>query len=272
MKGCLKFVGIMFAGFILLVLVVGVFSSGSRSERSAANQAVSRSSAVAGEQPAGEPEVNALFQTICATDPDWTEVQTEQHLASFGGQEISGWNGYVYEVAERFGDYVLSVAMDAPGLFWSRDIEIEGVPVELAVVLQKEQSITFSGTIASVERSFGTNCNPIVVKDATFAGIEAAAAPVAETSGGAVSDSAVLEATYRSICKTDPDWTEVQTQAHLASFAGQEITDWEGWVYEVSELGGQYTLMVAMEEPGLLWARHVEIPGIPADLAIALQK
>lgn len=119
-----------------------------------------------------------------------------------------------------------------------------------------------------MDRTFGANCNPIVVQEATLA--ELAAADTAAASS--VPDPALAPATFRSICKTDPDWTEVQTQAYLAGFIGREISDWDGWVYEVSELGGQYTLMVAMEPPGLLWARHVEIPDIPADLAMALQK
>jgi hypothetical protein len=154
-------------------------------------------------------------------------------------------------------------------MLWARNVEIPGIPAEMAVALQKEQPIRFSGRLSRVDRSFGTNCNPIVVQDATFAGFatadDSAAAPT-------LPDSTTIEATFSNICKTDPDWTEIQTQAYLAGFIGRDIFDWAGYVYEVRELGGQYELLVAMEPPGLLWARNVEIPGISAETAVALQK
>lgn len=42
-------------------------------------------------------------------------------------------------------------------LLWTRNIEISGVPTEIALVLQKEQPIRFSGTIARIDRFFGEN-------------------------------------------------------------------------------------------------------------------
>ncbi len=216
--------------------------------------------------------VEVTFTNICETDPDWTEIQTEQYLAGFAGRVITDWDGWVYEVSEFNGQYKVLVAMEPPGgMFWTRDVEISGIPADLATAFQKEQPIRFSGNISRVERMIGTNCNPIVVKDATFAGMDMASG--AENTASTVTDPATVEATFTNICKTDPDWTEIQTGQYLAGFAGREITDWDGWVYEVTEFNGQYKLLVAMEPPGgMFWTRDVEISGIPADMAIALQK
>lgn len=216
--------------------------------------------------------VEATFNNICVTDPGWTEIQTQQYLSGFAGREITNWDGWVYEVSEFNGQYKLSIAMEpSGGMVWSRDVEIPGIPAEMAVALQKDQPIRFSGRIAQVDRVFGANCNPVVVQDATFSGLDIASA--AANAAAAITDPATVEATYTNICKTDPSWTEIQTGDYLAGFAGREITDWNGWVYEVLEFNGQYKLLVAMEPPGgLMWARNVEIPGIPADMAISLQK
>lgn len=34
---------------------------------------------------------------------------------------------------------------------------------------------------------------------------------------------------FDAICKTDPSWTEAQTEQHLAGFAGKPISDF-GWL------------------------------------------
>lgn len=59
--------------------------------------------------------VEATFENICMTDPDWTEIQTAQYLDGFAGREITGWEGWVYEVNEFNGEYRLLLAMEPPG-------------------------------------------------------------------------------------------------------------------------------------------------------------
>ena len=281
--GCLWWAGLiglsMAFAILVLMILAALFLSSETSTNTFSRFAPTalQPDAVSG---AGQPAssftdsatVEATYETICKTDPSWTEIQTGQYLAGFAGRQISGWNGWVYEVRESFGQYELLIAMEPPGgMFWSRDVQITGIPADMAIAMQKEQPIQFSGTIERVDRLVGTNCNPIVVKDATFAGREATGG--AGNTASALVDPATVEATYETICKTDPSWTEIQTGQYLAGFAGRQISGWNGWVYEVRESFGQYELLIAMEPPGgMFWSRDVQITGIPADMAIAMQK
>lgn len=135
--------------------------------------------------------MEATFANICETDPVGPEIQTESYLAGFAGREITDWDG-VYEVREFNGQYDLLVAMDSAGRLGPLNVEISGIPAPMALALQKEQPIRFSGNIAPVDRLFGTNCNPIVVQDATFPGVDTARA-AAVAAPAAVTDPATVE-------------------------------------------------------------------------------
>lgn len=81
--------------------------------------------------------------------------------------------------------------------------------------------------------------------------------------------------TFDAICEPPDTMTDVQIEQYLKSFEGKQIADWQGWVYDVhANYGGNegYTLLIAMDPPGFLWTRNIEIADIPADLAVRLQK
>jgi hypothetical protein len=104
------------------------------------------------------------YEEICgASRSNLTEPQMEMHVRSFEGLSFSNWNGWVYDVVSSSNGYNLEVAMEKRGLFWSRDIVIENIPSDLAIRLNVEQPILFSGHIPRIETTFGVACNPMIV-------------------------------------------------------------------------------------------------------------
>jgi hypothetical protein len=109
------------------------------------------------------------FDELCRKDPNLTDIQMEKHLEGFIGKRIVNWQGWVYEVHDQSGGYVVLVALNPPGgLLWTRDIEIADIPEDLAFRLSKRQKITFSGTIRKVGIFLGSICNPISIESATI--------------------------------------------------------------------------------------------------------
>lgn len=77
---------------------------------------------------------------------------------------------------------------------------------------------------------------------------------------------------YEAICDVDEsNMTDPQLEAHAAQFTGQAFGGWQGWVYDVVDVGnGQYNLEIAMQERGLFWTRNIVIENIPNELAMRL--
>jgi hypothetical protein len=110
------------------------------------------------------------FAQICDIDTgNMTDPQITAHASQFAGQEIHNWQGYVYDVVSSGDRYNVLIAMEPRGLFWGREIELSGVPNELAASLNVEQQVTFSGRILEVGEFLGGICNPVRVEGGLFA-------------------------------------------------------------------------------------------------------
>lgn len=109
--------------------------------------------------------VGLTYEEICGVDErNMTDPQLASHAARFNGQSFSGWRGWVYDVVNKSDDtYDLEIAMEERGPFWTRDIVVEEIPVDLATRLNVEQPLVFDGRIAQVEYSFEVMCNPMTV-------------------------------------------------------------------------------------------------------------
>lgn len=66
------------------------------------------------------------------------------YLAGFAGGIFHVLATVVYEVLEFNGQYKLLVAMEPPGgLAWGVNVEISGIPVEMAIAFQKSDRFSF---------------------------------------------------------------------------------------------------------------------------------
>lgn len=68
--------------------------------------------------------------------------------------------------------------------------------------------------------------------------------------------------------------TAVQVQEELDAVVGKPVTNWSGWVYDVSKGTGDYTIEVGMKDPEttLFWARDVNIIHVSKEIAFQLSK
>lgn len=109
------------------------------------------------------------YGQICDIDEyHMTDIQLEAYAKQFAGQQISNWPVYVYNVDTRGGGYLVDLSMEPEEFMWARDIEVPGLPAEVAVPLQVGQPVFLSGTIQAVEIFLRGICNPIVVTNATL--------------------------------------------------------------------------------------------------------
>ena len=108
------------------------------------------------------------FKQLCERDKTLTDAQFVEYLESLRGKEVIDWTGWVYDVFDRSGGYTVLIAMRPPGAFWSRNIELLGLPKDQALELQKEQKVVFSGTIRDAGAFLGQACNPIEIEKATL--------------------------------------------------------------------------------------------------------
>jgi hypothetical protein len=121
-------------------------------------------------EPIPAAQTGMTYEQVCGVDESGlTEIQLKAHASQFAGQTFTGWVGYVYDVQERGGTYVLSLSPEPKGLFWSGNINIDSIPLELAVQLNVEQRVVVSGQIQEVGVMFGVMCNPIDIIQATVA-------------------------------------------------------------------------------------------------------
>jgi hypothetical protein len=291
-RGCLNPISATFLAAIILVSMCGIIAQiagldSSRSNRTNLTQSASKTSASKPAQPevrqattqkapsnapavpTSAPEsvpagTGPTYNEVCNLDESSvTEIQLQAHADSFAGQSFTNWQAYVYDVEERDGQYIVELADDRSGLFWARDIEVRGVPAEIAVPLRVEQPVLLSGRIAQVDVSFGSLCNPVIVDTATLVPSETGGAPIPTFPTG--------ELTYAAVCGIDESKvTEVQLAQYARQFGGHTFSNWQGYVYDVQERNGQYNLQLADSKRGFIWARTMEVNGIPAELAIQL--
>lgn len=177
MKGCLKWILYGFGALVVLGIIGALFSSGNRNGTPTRTQNTGAQVAVVENDtpesptatpapPTATPEWMAPSYEEMCNNSDLTDIQQEDLAASMAGKKVVGWTGKVYDV-ERDGDsYKIQVDV-AGGIFFVRQVEILGVPRDVAAPLKVEQMITFDGTIKSVEMFAGDMCNPINIIDAT---------------------------------------------------------------------------------------------------------
>lgn len=183
MKGCLKWALYGFGALVVLGVLVNLF--GGNQQRTDTTRPAERADAQVEvvtqatftptpestatpvpDPPTATPEWMAPgYQEMCRDNGATTDVQQEVYAESMAGKKIVAWPGEVYDVERDGNSYRVQVDV-ADGIFFARQVEIEGVDKELAANLNVEQRIIFSGTIKSVDMFAGGICNPIRIIDA----------------------------------------------------------------------------------------------------------
>ena len=76
---------------------------------------------------------------------------------------------------------------------------------------------------------------------------------------------------FKQLCERDKTLTDAQFVEYLETFRGKKVIDWTGWVYDVHDRSRGYAVLIAMDPPGFLWARDIELLGLPKDQALCSQ-
>ncbi len=107
---------------------------------------------------------------ICEQAENLTALQREGLAAAVIGHKISGWVGTISRIRQDEEDeamYRVLVAMRADDVaVWQ--VELRGIPQELANTLQVEQSIQVAGTIQQVGIAPAGLCRPLVINEAAI--------------------------------------------------------------------------------------------------------
>ena len=86
-----------------------------------------------------------------------TEAQWKAYLPTLEGQQVVKWQGWVVEVdAKSGGRYELWVDMDSPDDPFSTQDVYFPVPEDIALTINKDQEVVFSGIIESVTEFMGS--------------------------------------------------------------------------------------------------------------------
>lgn len=158
-------------------------------------------------------------------------------------QELA-WNARM----EQLGALATALSQPAP------IVEIQATlppatPAQPAVVIADSK-----GAVVSTSTPLPTD-TPVAVAAAPVN------TPVPQTSG----------ITYEQICGVDEsNMTDPQLEAFAGQWTGRTFNGWQGWVYDVVDVGDNYNLEIAMEERGLFWSRNIVVENIPNDLALRL--
>lgn len=73
----------------------------------------------------------------------------------------------IYDVQHDGDKYKVSINMDPGGIMRARQIEITGLPADVAA-LKVDQKVVFSGKIDKIDIMFGVVCNPMTIIEATL--------------------------------------------------------------------------------------------------------
>lgn len=100
-----------------------------------------------------------------------TEAQWKQYAEELKGATAVNWTGWIEDVNQKaLGGYELWVDMDSPDELLSvQDVQFD-IPEDLALQLQKDQKVTFSGRIDSVMNILGS-CS-VTLEDVTVTPLE----------------------------------------------------------------------------------------------------
>jgi hypothetical protein len=89
------------------------------------------------------------FEEIRAQHDIMTEAQWKQYRTQIEGTQVVAWRGWVDEVTGNPGHYRVHIDMDSPDGFLSYAEVNFVVPDDLALSLQVDQPVMFSGQIES---------------------------------------------------------------------------------------------------------------------------
>jgi len=156
-KGCI----IAIAALALVVCVIAAMAAGGGgdTDRKAASTEVSESTATPA--PTAPP-----FVEIRDNVQNMTEAQWKQYLPELKGARVTHWQGWVEEVNVSGNKYELWVDMDSPDELFSAQEVYFPIPSDIALELQKDQPVTFSGTIERVQEFLGSTT--IYLQDVTL--------------------------------------------------------------------------------------------------------
>ena len=177
-RGCMSpIILAILAAFIVVVVgclfIVLLVPSGDRTANEVAESGASGASQADAVQAIHTPRPTATplpssppYSEIRGNAEGMTDVQWNAYQSQVVGTIAEDWTGWVSEVtAARAGKYTVRVDMDPPGSLSVYDVTIEDVPEELAFNLNKDQSIRFTGRIASAR--YGLFGMDIRIVDAT---------------------------------------------------------------------------------------------------------
>ena len=85
-----------------------------------------------------------------------TEAQWKAYLPTLEGMLVENWTGWVENVNVVGDKYELWVDMDSPDTLLSAQDVYFLIPNDIALELQKDERITFSGRIKSVTEFLGS--------------------------------------------------------------------------------------------------------------------
>lgn len=162
-KGCITAVAGL--AIVVCVVVIMVASGGGDTGQKAESTEVSVSTATQG--PTATPVPTAPpFVEIRDNVQNMTEAQWKKYLPELKGARVVNWEGWVEDVDVSGSKHTLLVDMDSPDDFLSGTDVRFGIPEDVALELQKDQPITFSGTIEKVQEFLGTST--VYLQDVTL--------------------------------------------------------------------------------------------------------
>ncbi len=105
-----------------------------------------------------EPLEPALsYEEIRGNANTMTDAQWNQYTESLKGLSVIDWEGWITDVNEKtFGGYEVQIDMEPPVGITTYDVHFD-ISDELALTLEKEQKIRFSGQIDQVNNVFSMN-------------------------------------------------------------------------------------------------------------------
>ena len=152
-KGCV--IAIAALAVVVCVIVAVAVSGGGDTGQKAEPTEVSMSTATPG--PSATPVPTAPpFVEIRDNVQNMTEAQWKKYLPELKGARVINWEGWVEDVDVSGSKYTLLVDMDSPDDFMSTADVRFGVPEDVALELQKDQLVTFSGTVEKVAEFLGS--------------------------------------------------------------------------------------------------------------------
>lgn len=86
-----------------------------------------------------------------------TDAQWDLYVKGLAGMSVDGWTGWVEDVRSKtFGGYELWIDMDSPDeLISVQDVSFD-IPDSLALELNKDDKVNFSGTIYYAQYILGS--------------------------------------------------------------------------------------------------------------------